>query len=266
MTLYFLGGGNMAAAIIGRLRQHRPELPIHVANRGAEKRGRLAAQFGVAVSEKLPVLTEGDILVLAVKPQDMQAACSDIQTGGALVLSVAAGLDTGTLAQYLGGSRRIIRCIPNTPCAVGEGVTGLFAAEGVSEADRSLAQSIMQACGITLWLEQEEQLHGLTGISGSGSAYVFYLMAALAEAARRQGFDGQQARLLSLATFKGAVALAEQSGEDFTVLEQNVTSKGGTTAAALEVFRRKNTEDIIAEGAAACVRRSREIAAQFKNT
>ncbi len=266
MTLYFLGGGNMASAIIGRLRQHRPSLPIHVADRGEERRRYLAEKFGVAVSGKLPALTDKDTLVLAVKPQDMQAACAEVSGNGALILSVAAGLDTDTLANYLHGNRRIIRCMPNTPCAVGEGVSGLFAAEGISADDRKQVEEIMQTCGMTIWLDKEEGLHSLTGISGSGSAYIFYLMEALASAARRQGFDERQAHRLSLATFKGAVALAEQSGEKFHVLEQKVTSKGGTTAAALQVFRQHGTDKIIADGVEACIKRSQEISKQFKTT
>ena len=165
MNIYFLGGGNMAAAIAGGLvRQggHR----VHIANRGKEKRERLAEELGVSVSEKLPELTADDVLVLAVKPQDMQAACQGVQTNGALVLSVAAGLSIATLSRYLGGTRRIIRVMPNTPGKIGLGVSGMFADDSVSDQDKAAADSIMRAVGITIWLDGEERLHDITGISG----------------------------------------------------------------------------------------------------
>ena len=264
MTIYFLGGGNMASAIVAGLHREGRQNEVHVVNRGVEKREKLAAQYGVAVSEKLPELDAEDVLVLAVKPQDMRAACEGVQTNGALVLSVAAGLSVDTLSGYLDGTRRIVRTMPNTPSQIGLGVIGLFAPENVAGADRQTAQAIMQPAGQTLWLAGEAQLHAVTGISGSGPAYVFYLMNALKEAAQAQGFNAQEAHGLSLATFKGAVALAEQSGENFSTLQQNVTSKGGTTFAALETFRRHQVAEAIGLGVEACVARSQEIARQFE--
>ena len=263
MNIYFLGGGNMAAAIAGGLvRQggHR----VHIANRGKEKRERLAEELGVSVSEKLPELAADDVLVLAVKPQDMQAACQSVQTNGALVLSVAAGLSVTTLSRYLGGTRRIVRVMPNTPGKIGLGVSGMFADDSVSDQDKAAADSIMRAVGITVWLDGEERLHDITGISGSGPAYVFYLLDALKQAARQQGFGDKEAHRLSLATFKGAVALAEQTGEDFAVLQQNVTSKGGTTHEAIETFKAGQVAETVVKGVAACVNRSRELAKQFE--
>ncbi|WP_274585767.1 pyrroline-5-carboxylate reductase [Neisseria leonii] len=266
MTVYFLGGGNMAEAIIAGLRRARPVLPVHVADRGEEKRRRLAQQYRVAVSEKLPVPTADDVLVLAVKPQDMQTACAGVETGGALVLSVAAGLSTATLSRYLNGHTRIIRVMPNTPSKIGLGVSGLFAPEYIGQTDRDTAEMLMRPAGMTIWLDDENRMHRITGISGSGSAYVFYLLDALAAAAREQGFSAQDARSLSLATFKGAVALAEAQTEDFSVLQQQVTSKGGTTAEAVKVFEARDIAGSIAQGVAACVRRSEEIAAVFEKT
>lgn len=263
MNIYFLGGGNMAAAIAGGLvRQggHR----VHIANRGKEKRERLAEELGVSVSEKLPDLAADDVLVLAVKPQDMQAACQGVQTNGALVLSVAAGLSIATLSRYLGGTRRIVRVMPNTPGKIGLGVSGMFADDSVSDQDKAAADSIMRAVGITVWLDGEERLHDITGISGSGPAYVFYLLDALKQAARQQGFGEKEAHRLSLATFKGAVALAERTGEDFAVLQQNVTSKGGTTHEAIETFKAGQVAETVVKGVAACVNRSRELAKQFE--
>lgn len=264
MTIYFLGGGNMASAIIAGLHRSNRQSLVHVVNRGAEKREKLAKAYGVRTSAALPELTAEDVLVLAVKPQDMQNACAGVETHGALVLSMAAGLSVDTLSRYLGGTKRIIRIMPNTPAQIGMGMSGLYAAEGVNEADKALAQSMMQPSGQTVWLEKEAQIHAITGISGSGPAYVFFLMDALQKAAAKQGFDTAQARELVLATFKGAVALAEQTGEPFEVLQQKVTSKGGTTYAALETFRQREVAEAIGAGVEACVLRSKEIAEQFR--
>ncbi|HFC5886361.1 TPA: pyrroline-5-carboxylate reductase [Neisseria meningitidis] len=263
MNVYFLGGGNMAAAVAGGLVK-QGEYRIHIANRGAEKRERLQKELGVETSATLPELHSGDVLILAVKPQDMEAACKNIRTNGVLVLSVAAGLSVGTLSRYLGGTRRIVRVMPNTPGKIGLGVSGMFAEAEVSETDRRIADRIMKSVGLTIWLEDEAQMHGITGISGSGPAYVFYLLDALQNAAIRQGFDMAEARALSLATFKGAVALAEQTGEDFEKLQKNVTSKGGTTHEAVEAFRRHRVAEAISEGVCACVRRSQEMERQYQ--
>ena len=263
MTVYFLGGGNMAGAIIAGLHRISPETAVHVVDNNADRRHFLNEQYGAAASDTLPELTADDVLVLAVKPQDMETACAGIRHNGALVLSVAAGLPVATLSRYLGGTQRIVRVMPNTPAQVGEGISGLFAGSGTSEDDRRRAEAIMGSSGRTLWLDTEEQMHAITGISGSGPAYVFYLLDALQQAAQNLGFDPQQARTLSLATFKGAVALAEQSGEDFRVLQDKVTSKGGTTFAALESFRSNRVAENLQQGAAAAATRSEEMAAQF---
>ncbi len=264
MNIYFLGGGNMAAAIAGKLVKEEG-YHVHITNRGAEKREKLKQELGVAVSEKLPELNADDVLILAVKPQDMQAACINVQTNGALVLSVAAGLSVETLSRYLNGTRRIIRVMPNTPGRIGLGVSGMFAAEGVSEEDKQIAARIMSATGQIVWLEEEDRIHAITGISGSGPAYVFYLLNALKEAAGQQGFQPEEAHRLSLAVFKGAVALAEQTGEDFTLLQQNVTSKGGTTHEAIETFKAHQITEGINAGVQACIVRSREIEKQFRS-
>lgn len=263
MTVYFLGGGNMAGAIIAGLHRISPETAVHVVDNNADRRRFLNEQYGAAASDTLPELTADDVLVLAVKPQDMETACAGIRHNGALVLSVAAGLPVATLSRYLGGTQRIVRVMPNTPAQVGEGISGLFAGSGTSEDDRCRAEAIMGSSGRTLWLDTEAQMHAITGISGSGPAYVFYLLDALQQAAQNLGFDPQQARTLSLATFKGAVALAEQSGEDFRVLQDKVTSKGGTTFAALESFRSNRVAENLQQGAAAAATRSEEMANQF---
>lgn len=260
MNLYFLGGGNMASAIIAALSQRNLAVNIHVTERHQTQRETLVKRFGVSVSEHLPTLHENDVLLLAIKPQDMAAAAAQIQTNGALVLSIAAGLSVATLSQYLGGTQRIIRMMPNTPARVGLGVVGLFADIGVNAADETLTDELMRCCGQTIWLNEEEKMHAITAISGSGPAYVFYLLNALQEAALAQGFDEKTAHDMSLQTFKGAVALAEQSGLAFGELQQQVTSKGGTTFAALETFAQHQLSQHLIDGVNAAAARSLEMA------
>lgn len=263
MTIYFLGGGNMAAAIASGLMKQGGH-QVHIANRGVERREKLAQELGVSVSEVLPELNKDDVLILAVKPQDMKEACQHIQSNGALILSVAAGLNIATLSRYLNGTCRIIRTMPNTPSKIGLGITGMYADNSISEQDKRLAEYIMKAVGQTIWLDDETQMHAITSISGSGPAYIFYLLNALQNAAKTQGFNEEQAKQLSLATFKGAVALAEQTGEDFSLLQSNVTSKGGTTYEAIQTFQSHQVAKAIEAGVEACAKRSKEMTQQYE--
>ncbi|MBR6877502.1 MAG: pyrroline-5-carboxylate reductase [Neisseriaceae bacterium] len=260
MKLYFLGGGNMASSIIAALKNQHSDLSIHVVERYPEQRETLVQRFGVSVSETLPTLQKDDVLLLAIKPQDMAAACANIQTNGALVLSIAAGLSVDTLSQYLGGTHRIVRIMPNTPARVGLGVAGLFADVEANDDDQAFADKLMSSCGQTIWLKDEAQMHAITAVSGSGPAYVFYLLNALQAAAQAQGFDEKTAYEMSLQTFKGAVALAEQSDLSFGELQQQVTSKGGTTFAALECFRKHQLDAHFIDGVNAAAERSLEMA------
>lgn len=265
MTLYFLGGGNMASAIIARLQQTDCPYPIHVINRGEAKRQQLQQQFPhIHTSTQVPPLNDDDVLILAVKPQDMAQACASVPANNALVLSLAAGLPIATLSRYLNGNTRIIRIMPNTPVRIGEGVSGLYASPDTCSTDRQLATQLMQSCGLTLWLNDENQMHAITAISGSGSGYIFYLLHALQQAAQVQGFDAATAHQLSLQTFKGAVALAEQSQLGFHDLQQQVTSKNGTTHAALTYFADQQIAENLQNGIQAAANRSREMAAQIE--
>lgn len=258
MTVYFLGAGNMATAIIAGMSRHGG-YTIHAVDRNIAKQQKLAADYGIAVSATLPELNASDVLVLAVKPQDMQAATRGVVVGGALILSVAAGLTTATLSRYLGGTQRIIRIMPNTPGQVGMGMAGLYAPDTIAAHDRSFAEALMRTSGDIMWLPEEDDIHRIVGICGSGPAYVFYLLAALQQAAEAQGFDAARARHLSLATFRGAVALALADNSDFARLQRNVTSKGGTTHAAISTFEHHQVAAAIADGVAACVARSQEL-------
>lgn len=256
--IYFLGGGNMARAIIsGLVREEHP--PIHVIDHNQDKLTLLQQQFGVTTSTEVPTLTSDDTLVLAVKPQDMQAATQAIKPNGALILSIAAGLSVSTLSHYLKNTCRIIRIMPNTPCQVGQGVSGLYAASGATLADRNFAESIIKTTGEVIWLEKESDIHQIVGICGSSPAYVFYLLEALQNAAIQQGFSPSESHRLSLAVFQGAISLAAQSHLPFEQLRKNVTSKGGTTHEAITTFEQLQVAESIQQGVQACINRSKEM-------
>ncbi|PIT18124.1 pyrroline-5-carboxylate reductase [Snodgrassella alvi] len=262
MSVYFLGGGNMASAIVAGM-SRQGGYDITVIDRNQEKREHLSSCYRVHSSDKLPELTAADVLVLAVKPQDMQQATADIKVNGALVLSIAAGLTVDILRQFLGNHQRIIRIMPNTPCQIGLGISGLFAPANLDAADRAVAENIMRTTGDVVWLEEESGINRIAGISGSGPAYVFYFLNALQQAAIQQGFSAEEAYLLSLGTFKGAVSLAEQSGIEFVQLQKNVTSKGGTTFAATSVFEQHQLTQVVVDGVAASVARAEEMQKQL---
>lgn len=259
MHIYFLGGGNMASAIIAGLVSSSMKPQITVIDHNAEKRQKLIDTYHINAAAQLPSLNEQDVLVLATKPQDLKESCASITLNNALVLSLAAGVDVDTLSSYLKGHTRIIRTMPNTPAQVGLGITGLYGAAKISQADKDIANQIMASVGTTVWLDTEDQIHDITCISGSGPAYVFYLMDALFQAAKEQGFSEEEAHTLALGTFKGAVTLAEKSPNTFAELQQNVTSKGGTTHEAIQTFREANVAEAIAKGVLACRQRSEQM-------
>lgn len=256
-TVYFLGGGNMATAIATGLLKSR-QYHIHIAERHAPRREILKNIEGLTVSENLPTLGAQDILLLAVKPQDLQAACANIECNGALVLSIAAGLSIATLEKWL-KHRRIVRMMPNLPAQVGKGITGIYALPHINQEDRQCSETIMQTVGSTIWLDDEAQIHAITAIAGSGPGYIFYLLDAFFQAAINQGFSAEQARQLVSNTTQGALSLANERQAPFAQLQAEVTSKGGTTAAALAVFAEQHTADIFQQAVQACAQRSEEL-------
>ncbi|MBR7060082.1 MAG: pyrroline-5-carboxylate reductase [Neisseriaceae bacterium] len=258
-NIYFLGGGNMATAIVSGLSQSNL-FQITICERFDARRDFLQQNFPNAnITDSLPELNSDDILVLAVKPQDMQTALQSVVLNGALVLSIAAGLSCHTLSQWLDGTMRIIRIMPNTPAQVGLGMAGLFADIAATNEDKQLAQEIMNSVGKIIWVEKEDDLHTVTAISGSGPAYVFYCMNALYQAALSQGMNQETAYLSVLQTFVGASQLALQSDDSFNELCRKVTSKGGTTAAALNIFEQANLNQIMLQAIEACAKRSIEM-------
>lgn len=264
MNITFLGGGNMANALIGGLlkRGTRPA-DLCVIEVDAAARARLSAAYGVTclahADNGLPA-TDG-LIVLAVKPQQMQAAIAPLssQLSRQIVVSIAAGLRLDTLSRWLGGYRRIVRAMPNTPSMIGAGITGLCAFPDVSAEERQAAEDILRAVGTTLWVADESGMDALTAISGSGPAYVFLFIEALQQAAVDLGFAPEAARQLALHTFAGAAQLAIGSEEDVTVLRQRVTSKGGTTEAALRAMLDAGILETIMAGVRAANARSIEL-------
>lgn len=263
MKITFLGGGNMATALIGGLLNHGfPSSDIAVIEIGAENRARLEKSFRVQCSAEPDAASmHCDALLLAVKPQQMREACAPLQSflKQQLIISIAAGLRLVDLSRWLGGYDRLVRAMPNTPALIGAGVTGLYAHPSVSEAERLGAERVLQAVGSTIWVNDEAQIDAVTAISGSGPAYAFLFIEALQQAAADLGFSPKQARLLSIETVLGAAKLAAQSDEPASVLRERVTSKGGTTEAALRVMAERCVKDGIVAGALAANARGAEL-------
>lgn len=259
MRLCFLGGGNMATALIGGLiaRGTAPQsLAVIEVNDAA--RARLAARYPVRVSTApAAALQAADTVVLAVKPQDMRAALAAIggELGTRLVISIAAGVRLETLSRWLGGHRRIVRAMPNTPALIGMGITGLYAAPETDAAERARAEQVLAAVGEVVWVDEEALLDPVTAVSGSGPAYVFWFIEHLAAAGEKLGLAPQAAAKLALATVRGAAELAARSGQPPATLREQVTSQGGTTAAALAAFGEERIAERLARAVAAASRR-----------
>lgn len=242
----FIGGGNMALALAAGLRRAQPDARIHVAEPWTEQHGRwssLADRIGIAADRAL--VSDSDVIVLAVKPQVMAEACINLapHLTGELILSVAAGSPIRRISGWLGGYTRIIRSMPNTPALIGEGMSGLYAPPTVSAEDTAVAATLLASCGDVLQVAEESVLDAVTAVSGSGPAYVFHWIESLTCAAEAVGFGPEEAKRLVMKTLRGALSLAEQSSEPPAILRERVTSKGGTTAAALAVLAERGVTD-----------------------
>ncbi|MEQ1772475.1 MAG: pyrroline-5-carboxylate reductase [Burkholderiales bacterium] len=263
MNITFIGGGNMATAIIGGLLQrHWDAKQLHVVEIIAAAREKLEQTYHVqtfagATTEAL----QADCVVLAIKPQQMRESAAQLAplVKNALVITIAAGIRGADLSRWLGNHQRIVRVMPNTPALVLAGISGLYAMPGVTEEDRERAASIMGAVGETVWVAREEDIDVVTAVSGSGPAYVFYFIEALEQAARELGMNADAARQLAISTFTGASKLAAQSSEDVAVLRARVTSKGGTTERALASMEGDQIKAAIVRAVKAAADRSREL-------
>ncbi len=236
----------------------------------ADLRMSLTKTYGVRCSATIDEAAMNcEVWVLAVKPQQLREAVAPLKgkLKTQLVISIAAGIRSGDLGRWLGenanGYPRIVRTMPNTPALIGAGISGLYAAEGVDQEGRSIAEKIMNAAGHTLWVNNEAQMDAVTAISGSGPGYVFYFMEALQKAAEDAGFDTAAARKLAVQTFLGAARLAEHGNESPAVLRKRVTSKGGTTEAALKSLDADNVAAAIVRAANAAQMRGIELGGQL---
>ncbi|KQP12585.1 pyrroline-5-carboxylate reductase [Pseudorhodoferax sp. Leaf267] len=262
----FIGGGNMASAIIGGLvRQGLPADRVLVVEPFAEARAKLAADHGVQALEQAgPALAQATLVVWAVKPQVFKDAAAPVRAhaGGALHLSVAAGIRSDSIARWL-GSERIVRAMPNTPALVGQGMTGLFARSAVTADDRQRVEQALASTGESLWVAEESQLDAVTALSGSGPAYVFYFLEAMVQAGVAMGLPAEQAQRLAVGTFGGATELARRSDEPLETLRQRVTSKGGTTYAAITSLQQAQVGEAFVRAMQAAEQRARELGDEF---
>ena len=263
MKITFIGGGNMAVALIGGLKkQGFSAAGIQVVEPNEASRERLTAAFGVRCTPAVDAAALAcEAIVLAVKPQVMREAVALLagKLQAQTVVSIAAGVRAIDLSRWLGDYRRIVRAMPNTPALIGAGITGLCADAGVEIEARDKAERILKAVGNVVWIADEAQMDAVTAVSGSGPAYVFYFIEAVEAAALNLGFDAAAARQLTIETFLGAARLAEQSHETITTLRERVTSKGGTTEAALMVFGENSVAAGIERGVMAAATRGREL-------
>jgi len=268
-SIGFIGGGNMAASIIGGLiNDGFPAANISVAEPNDAARGQLSANLGIRTESDNTVISSNvDVLVLAVKPQVLkevsQQVASIIQAKQPLVISIVAGIRSSDISSWLGGNAAIVRSMPNTPSLVQSGATGLFANAQVSETQREQAESILRAVGITVWLENEQLIDAVTALSGSGPAYIFYVIEAMENAGVELGLDANTARHLAVQTAFGASKLALESAEDPAVLRKKVTSPGGTTERALDSLRDSGLDSMFLNAMQAASDRAAELADQF---
>jgi pyrroline-5-carboxylate reductase len=266
-TICFIGGGNMARSLIGGLIQRGvARQSLCVSEPVAELANALHHDFAIEVdSDNLTAATHSDIWVFAVKPQVMKTVCEALselaQEKKPLIVSIAAGISATQLNQWLGGNLAIVRTMPNTPALLGAGATGLFANGSVTDAQKQHVETLMQATGITVSIEEEAMMDAVTAVSGSGPAYVFLLAEAMQAAGVAQGLSAEVARALTNQTLLGAARMLTETDASADVLRQRVTSPGGTTQAAIESFEANGFRDIVNHAIAAATLRGRALSA-----
>jgi len=270
MNITFIGGGNMARALVGGLvARGVASKALAVVEIDAEARATVAARFGIATFVQVApaAVVDADVIVIAVKPQNVRIVARDLATllKRQVVLTIAAGIRLPDLSRWLLGYRRLVRAMPNTPALIGAGIAGLYALSGVDGDGRARAASVLEAVGGTIWCEREDELDIVTAVSGSGPAYVFYFIEALEAAALQMGLDPPAARRLALATFSGAARLAEQSDSEPALLRAQVTSKGGTTERAVARLDEAAVMGAIVAAVKAAAERARELGDVYGN-
>jgi pyrroline-5-carboxylate reductase len=263
----FIGAGNMAASLIGGLRAKGLEAAqICASDPGEETRARVSAEHGIETfADNAQAIEGADVVVLAVKPQAMKAVCEAIRPNlkpNQLVVSIAAGITCASMNNWL-GAQPIVRCMPNTPALLRQGVSGLFATAQVTAEQRQQAQELLSAVGIALWLNEEQQLDAVTAVSGSGPAYFFLLIEAMTAAGVKLGLPADIAAQLTLQTALGAAHMAVSSDVDAAELRRRVTSPAGTTEAAIKSFQANGFEALVEKALGAAAHRSAEMAEQL---
>jgi pyrroline-5-carboxylate reductase len=267
LKIAFIGGGNMAQALIGGLAGRLTAATnIHVIDVMPTTLTLLSERFGVTTAQApTDALAACDVIVLAVKPQQLREVVATINPflTSQLVLSIAAGIRAADISRWLGGHQAIVRTMPNTPALIGQGITGAYAMSGVTELQKESADALLRAVGATVWVTDEAQIDAVTAISGSGPAYVFYFIEAMQQAATELGLSAEQGRQLAQATFAGAAGLASQSDEPISLLRERVTSKGGTTYAALTSMEASGVKAALVKALHAAADRGRELGEEF---
>ena len=265
-VLAFIGGGNMASAIVGGLiRGGLAPAAVIVVEPFAAQRDKLRGDFGInPIAAADASLAAADLVVWAVKPQLFAEAAAPCcaHVAGALHLSVMAGIRSDAIAAAT-GTERVVRAMPNTPALIGMGIAGLYARPAVSQPDRALVEQVLAPTGRTLWMRGEADLDAVTALSGSGPAYVFYVVEAMIDAAQRMGLSAGEGKQLALATIAGSAELAQRASEAPEVLRQRVTSKGGTTHAALSSLEADGVKAAFVKAIEAAQRRARELGDEF---
>jgi len=263
----FIGAGNMAASLIGGLRAKGLDASqIRASDPGTETRAKVAAEHGIEVfADNADAIRDADVVVLAVKPQAMKAVCEAIRPSlkpNQLVVSIAAGITCASMNNWL-GAQPIVRCMPNTPALLRQGVSGLYATAEVNADQRQQAQELLSAVGIALWLNEEQQLDAVTAVSGSGPAYFFLMIEAMTAAGVKLGLPADIAAQLTLQTALGAAHMAVASDVDAAELRRRVTSPAGTTEAAIKSFQAGGFEALVETALGAAAHRSAEMAEQL---
>lgn len=270
-TLVFIGGGNMAQALIsGLLSDGTPPDSIIVAEPDTERRERLAANLGIRTrDDNQGAAREADVLILAVKPQILESVARDlsaiVRQRQPLCLSIAAGVTHATLRRWLGADAALVRTMPNTPAMIQTGATGLYASGQVSNEQKDQAERIMRSVGLTQWVEDESLMDVVTAVSGSGPAYFFLIMEAMENAAKKMGLPAETAHLLVLQTSLGAARMALENHHDLAGLRQGVTSPGGTTEQAIKTFEQNGLRQLVEQALTAARDRSVELSKDLDN-
>lgn len=270
-ALGFIGAGNMAASLIsGLIADHYPADQIWVSDINEAALANLAERYGVHTTTRNIIVAEhSEILVLAVKPQILRAVVEELagtlQSRRPLVVSIAAGISSASIDRWADGHMPIVRCMPNTPAMVKTGATGLCANACVTDSQRSQAEAILRAVGLTVWVDEESQLDAVTALSGSGPAYFFLMMEAMEDAGVALGLDRATARLLSQQTALGAGRIAIESEDPPAELRRRVTSPGGTTERAIATFEEGGLSPLVARAMQAAAHRAAELSEQLGN-